>query len=141
MNPEIDIIKEVKPLAGELFGDDFAGAGVEGFLEQAKQYLKQFGSSLLKVPTVIDRIESGKLTVKLQNEQVREFHEVQNAGAQRIVRTIIGAVLFFSGIYLIVHPNLEVISWILLVCGALIMLRQTRPIRTSRKRRRRHPGL
>ncbi len=141
LDPDVDLVEEVKPYVEDIVGAKATGDVVSKLLEEGKSLLTSIIPTARKAVSVLDKMDSGELSVRVSAAQEQRLAVNQENQTKRIVRSIIGAALFVSGILLLPQPSYEIFAYILLVLGGLFMLIQLLAGSGRKRKRRRHPGL
>ncbi len=140
LDPELELIEEVRPYVENLMGEGTTENFVSKILDQGKSLITSIIPTARKATRVLDKMESGEFSVRLSAAQEHRITTGQENQTKRIIRSIIGAALFISGIFLLPQSAFVIFAYILLMAGGLLMLMQL--VASERKRkRRRHPGL
>ncbi|NQX46553.1 AarF/ABC1/UbiB kinase family protein [Paenibacillus tritici] len=147
LDPELDLVGTVKPYVEQVVRRDLRGSVISKVVEDGKNMLKDILPTTKKFISAIDKMDSGGLRVKLASSLEQKLIETQNKNTQRLIATIIGAVLLLAGVNLWNEVN-PTVSYVLGTLGLLIMLsqlrargsrrdeRQTRQINAMRERSR-----
>jgi hypothetical protein len=122
-------------------GDTASEDLISKLLEQGRGLLTTIIPTARKAISVIEKLESGELSVRVSAAQERRITLSQEAQTKRIVRSVIGSALFVSGIILLPQAAFAVFSYVLMGLGGLLMLMQLMASEQKKQRRRRHPGL
>lgn len=142
LNPNIDFVTELTPIAQELLGDDKTDNGLSGLLSQFKDMGKDIIPTLEQIPGLIERASSGKLIVRLSRAQESVLVDEHHSGTNRMTRTILGAALFIPGIFCGMTTGWSLLPIVLSATGLMIMVFQAY-LAGHRKtqQRRKHPPL
>lgn len=119
LNPQLDLIKTLRPYAEELLSGDESGNGTQGFiLDQAKKTLTEFITLPEKLNRLITGLEVGE--IRIQPSKSFELTLLQNQRdlARRIVRAIFSSGFLISGASLLEGPYFKV-GWMLILLSAL----------------------
>lgn len=134
LDPELDLIGTAKPYVEEVMRGDLRGSAVSTVVNEGKNLLKGIIPTTKKFISVVDKMDSGNLRVKLSSSFEKKLIDTQNKNTGRIVATIIGAVLFLTAANLWNEVN-HIVSYVLGTLGLLIMLGQLKA-RGSRREAR-----
>ncbi len=141
LDPNSNPIEEVQPYVEDFMDTGEAKDFAATLLEQGKSLLTAIIPTARRAISVFDKLDSGELSVRLSSAQEHRITAAQETQTKRLVRSIIGAALFMSGIILLPQPDYLVFSSLLMAGGGLFMLMQLVASRRTRNKRRRHPGL
>ncbi len=136
LDPEIDLVQEVKPFVEEMMNTDFKGNVFSTILDQGKGFIKGIVPTVRKFSSIVTKMDASDFIVKLSPLQEKKILAGQMQQTNRLVRVIIAGALFVSGIILTMNPDREVLSYILMGLGGLGMLAQLRSRKTSRRDRK-----
>ena len=124
LNPDIDFVAELTPLAEDLLGGEGEGGGPFDPLSQLKDMGKDAIPALGQLPGLIERASSGKLAVRLSRSQEARLVEAQRRSSDRMVRGLLGAALFVPGTLGGMTAGWPLPAVALSALGLLLMLRQ-----------------
>lgn len=141
LDPELDLVDEVKPYVEDLMGSEATGDFVTKLLDEGKSLLGALIPTAQKAISVFNKLDSGELSVRLSAAQEHRLAKAQELQSKRLIRSIIASALFLAGIILLPNPGFEVLSYLLLAVGGLMMLMQLIASARGARKRRRHPGL
>lgn len=119
LNPQLELIKTLRPYAEELLSGDESGNGTQGFiLGQAKKALTEFITLPEKINRLITGLEIGE--IKIHPSKSFELNLLQNQRDQtsRIVRAIFSSGFMISGVNLLEGPYFKV-GLLLILLSAL----------------------
>lgn len=135
LDKDFDVVEKAKPYAEEFVGGDLTGNILDTVLNQGKDILLKVIPTTKKIISVVDKMESGKLTVKVHKSFENRLIENQNRNTSRIVKTLIGAIVFWAGfqVYGTADDRIVYVMWGI---GFLTMLLQARNPKATTKRRR-----
>lgn len=123
LNPDIDFVAELTPLA-----EDLLGGGERGGLSDLSSRLKDMGKDAIpalgQLPGLIERASSGKLAVRLSRSQEARLVEAQHRSSDRMVRGLLGMALFVPGTLGGMTAGWSLPAIVLSASGLLLMLRQ-----------------
>lgn len=125
LDPELDLVGTVKPYVEQVVRRDLRGSVISKVVEDGKNMLKDILPTTKKFMSAIDKMDSGGLRVKLASSLEQKLIETQNKNTQRLIATIIGAVLLLAGVNLWNEVN-PIVSYVLGTLGLLVMLSQLR---------------
>ncbi|WP_052098755.1 ABC1 kinase family protein [Paenibacillus stellifer] len=134
LDPELDLIGTAKPYVEEVMRGDLRGSAVSTVVNEGKNLLKGIIPTTKKFISVVDKMDSGNLRVKLSSSFEKKLIDTQNKNTGRIVATIIGAVLFLTAANLWNEVN-HIVSYVLGTLGLLIMLGQLKARESRREAR------
>ncbi len=138
---KVDLVEEVRPYVEDIMGNSMNEDVVSRFFDQGQALLKTIIPTAMKAISVIDRLDSGELAVRISTTQEQRVVSQQIKQVNRLISTIIGGTLFISGVILLPDPRFMIFSYILLGFGSVLMLVQLLARRSQKKRsQRRHPG-
>ena len=83
LNPDIDLVSELTPLAQDLVGGEGRADGPSGLLSQLKDIGEAAIPALGQLPGLIERASSGRLVVRLSRTQVSALTDGQRSGTDR----------------------------------------------------------
>lgn len=142
LDKDFDIAEKAKPYAQELIGGDFSGNILNTILDQGKDILTKIIPTTKKIISVVDKIESGRLTVKVNKSFEKRLVENQNKNTNRIVRMLFGAVMLWTGfqMYGVIEDNRVVyVVWGIGIITMLLQLRTPKVKSDKRKKPKFHP--
>lgn len=123
LNPDIDFVAELTPLA-----EDLLGGGERGGPSDLSSRLKDMGKDAIpalgQLPGLIERASSGKLAVRLSRSQEARLVEAQHRSSDRMVRGLLGMALFVPGTLGGMTAGWSLPAIVLSASGLLLMLRQ-----------------
>lgn len=125
LDPDLDLVGTVKPYVEQVVRRDLRGSVISKVVEDGKNMLKDILPTTKKFMSAIDKMDSGGLRVKLASSLEQKLIETQNKNTQRLIATIIGAVLLLAGVNLWNEVN-PIVSYVLGTLGLLVMLSQLR---------------
>lgn len=125
LDPELDLVGTVKPYVEQVVRRDLRGSVISKVVADGKDMLKDILPTTKKFMSAIDKMDSGGLRVKLSSSLEQKLIETQNKNTQRLIATIIGAVLLLAGVNLWNEVN-PIISYVFGALGLLVMLSQLR---------------
>ncbi|WP_341346270.1 AarF/UbiB family protein [Paenibacillus sp. FSL H3-0469] len=125
LDPELDLVGTVKPYVEQVVRRDLRGSVISKVIEDGKGMLKDILPTTKKFMSAIDKMDSGGLRVKLASSLEQKLIETQNKNTQRLIATIIGAVLLLAGVNLWNEVN-PIVSYVFGILGLLVMLSQLR---------------
>ncbi|MNV61439.1 hypothetical protein D3C71_1539460 [compost metagenome] len=128
------MIGTAKPYVEEVMRGDLRGSAVSTVVNEGKNLLKGIIPTTKKFISVVDKMDSGNLRVKLSSSFEKKLIDTQNKNTGRIVATIIGAVLFLTAANLWNEVN-HIVSYVLGTLGLLIMLGQLKARESRREAR------
>ncbi|WP_150273814.1 ABC1 kinase family protein [Paenibacillus tepidiphilus] len=131
LDPELDLIGTAKPYIQEVVLKDLRGNVFSTVVDEGKSLLKGVLPTTKKFISVVDKMDSGDLRVKLSSSYEKKLIDTQNKNTTRIIATIIGAVacLTAANMWNEVEP---IVSYVLGIVGLIIMLSQ---LKTRESRR------
>jgi predicted unusual protein kinase regulating ubiquinone biosynthesis (AarF/ABC1/UbiB family) len=141
LDPELDLMEELTPLVESYLGDDATQNVISTILGELGKLLLQLYPTALRLIAISEKVASDGLVARMPKTQERRIIQNQSAQTQRIVRTIIGAVLFLAGTQVLLGGTHVTVSVAAMGLGAVVMALQLRVPKDERKRRFRHPGL
>ncbi len=130
LDKDFDFVKEAKPYIEDVMNSEFKDSAINTILDQGKQIIKEIIPTSKKMISLVRKMDNGDLRVKLSGSFERKLIDTQNRNNQRIISTIVAAVLFLSGIVLWVNGE-EMPAYILAVLGAIAMIVQMRRAKRS----------
>ena len=120
LNPQLDLIKTLRPYAEELLSGEGAGNGTQGFiLDQAKKTLTEVITLPEKLNRLITGLEVGDIRLHPSKSFELNLLENQRDQASRIVRAIFSSGFLISGAILLEGPYFKV-GLIFILLSALI---------------------
>ena len=137
LNPDIDLVSELTPLAQDLVGGEGRADGPSGLLSQLKDIGEAVIPALGQLPGLIERASSGRLVVRLSRTQVSALTDGQRSGTDRMTRAILGAALFVPGALCGMAVGWSPLAVALFVMGLVLMVYQACPARRKGARGRR----
>jgi predicted unusual protein kinase regulating ubiquinone biosynthesis (AarF/ABC1/UbiB family) len=141
LDPELDLMEELTPLVEAYLGTDATQNVISTILGELGKLLPQLYPTVLRLIAISEKVANDDLVARLPKAQEKRIIQSQSAQSQRIVRTIIGAVLFLAGTQVLLDGTYITLSIVMMALGALVMALQLRVPKDERKRRFRHPGL
>jgi predicted unusual protein kinase regulating ubiquinone biosynthesis (AarF/ABC1/UbiB family) len=141
LDPELDLMEELTPLVEAYLGTDATQNVISTILGELGKLLPQLYPTALRLITISEKVANDDLVARLPKAQEKRIIQSQSAQSQRIVRTIIGAVLFLAGTQVLLDGTYITLSIVMMTLGALVMAVQLRVPKDERKRRFRHPGM
>jgi predicted unusual protein kinase regulating ubiquinone biosynthesis (AarF/ABC1/UbiB family) len=139
LDPEMDLWVELGPMVRER-----AGGGAAGLLRSLGDQLRTLAPQAL--PTARNLVEAsakanrGDLAVRLSRSQEARLARIHGRETQRVVRSVIGAVLALGGLDFLAQGQVPAVGWTMTGAGAAVLLAQlARPGRPPRRRRRGPP--
>lgn len=134
LDKNFDVVEKAKPYAEEFVGGDLTGNILDTILDQGKDILKSLIPTTKKIISVVDKMESGKLTVKVHKSFENRLIDNQNRNTSRIVKALIGVMFIWSGfqVYGTADDRVVYVMWAI---GVLTMLLQARNPKVKTKRR------
>lgn len=146
LNPQLDLIKTLRPYAEELLAGEDMGKGSQGFaqgfiLDQAKKILSEVISLPEKLNRLITGLEMGEIRIHPAKSFELNLLQSQKDQASRIVRAIFSSGFLISGAILLEGPYFKVgLTLILLSAFTLALLLKRNSNVMGRKRKPRlHP--
>lgn len=124
LNPDIDFVVELTPLAQDLLGGEGEQGGLSGLLSQLKDMGGDIMPALGQLPGLVERASSGKLAVRLSRSQEALLVDAQRRSSDRMARSLLGAALFVPGTLSGMTVGWSPFSAALAALGLLLMLRQ-----------------
>lgn len=122
LNPQLDLVKTLRPYAEELLSGEESGKGTKGlFLDQAKKTLTEFITLPEKLNRLITGFEVGELKIHPSKSFELNLLQNQRDQANRIVRAIFSMGFLISGVILLERPYFK-IGMVLILLSALIFL-------------------
>ncbi|MDR1359276.1 MAG: hypothetical protein LBJ48_08025 [Coriobacteriales bacterium] len=141
LDPELDLMEELTPLVEAYLGADATQNVISTILGELGKLLPQLYPTALRLIAISEKVANDDLVARLPKTQEKRIIQNQSAQSQRIVRTIIGAVLFLAGTQVFLDGAYITVSVTAMGLGAVVMALQLRVPKDERKRRFRHPGL
>jgi predicted unusual protein kinase regulating ubiquinone biosynthesis (AarF/ABC1/UbiB family) len=138
LDPELDLMEELTPLVETYLGTDATQNVISTILGELGKLLPQLYPAVLRLISISEKVVNDDLVARLPKTQEKRIIQSQSAQSQRVVRTIIGAVLFLAGTQVFLDGAYAVLSIVMMVLGALVMALQLRVPKDERKRRFRH---
>jgi len=109
LNPQLDLIKTLRPYAEELLSGEELGNGTRGFiLDQTKKTLSDFINLPDKLNRLITGLEVGEIKIHPSKSFELNLLENQRDQASRIVRAIFSSGFLISGAILLEGPYFKV---------------------------------
>lgn len=124
LNPDIDFVAELTPLAQDLMGGEGEQGGMSGLLSQLKDMGGDVLPTLGQLPGLIERASSGRLVVRLSRTQEARLADARRHSSDRMARSLLGAALFVPGALGGMTVGWSFLAAVLFVVGLLLMLRQ-----------------
>jgi len=119
LNPQLDLIKTLRPYAEELLSGNESGNGTQDFiLDQAKKTLSEFITLPEKLNRLITGLEVGEIRIQPSRSFELTLLQNQREQAKRIVRAIFSSGFLISGASLLEGPYFRV-GWMLILLSVL----------------------
>lgn len=119
LNPQLDLIKTLRPYANELLSGVESGKGTQGLiLDQAKKTLTEFITLPEKINRLITGLEVGEIKIHPSKSFEANLFQNQREQASKIARAIFSSGFLISGVILIEGPYYKV-GLVLILFSAL----------------------
>jgi predicted unusual protein kinase regulating ubiquinone biosynthesis (AarF/ABC1/UbiB family) len=137
LNPQLDLVKTLRPYADELLSGEKMGNGAQGFiLDQAKKTLTEVIALPEKLNRLVTGFELGEIKIQPSRTFEANLLQNQNHQANRIIRAILSSGFLISGTILLSGPFFKS-GVALMALSALIFttLMKSNPTRFRTRRR------
>lgn len=142
LNPQLDLIKTLRPYADELLSGAESGKGTQGLiLDQAKKTFTEYITLPEKINRLVTGLEIGEIKIHPSKSFEVNLFQNQREQASKIIRAIFSSGFLISGAILIEGPYFKV-GLVLILFSALTFasfLKRSSNITGQKRRPRFHP--